>query len=328
MAQTRRSDVDNAPEAKKAKTDSGSVPIQEGDSLPDIEVTLQSENTINLAKKFGKGPLVIFSYPKASTPGCTKQTSGFGSLYEKFQELGAAVFGLSADTPKAQTTFKEKTKVDFDLISDPKFELLSVLGAQRPPKSVIRSHFVFMDGKAVLLERSVKPDDSPKITFKKVQELVGEGGSSKSGKNPEAKSNGKAESNGKATKKENEAESDGEEGENDDEEGENDDEADGYELNGDSHDDFDSQEVDEFGEENDLEEGEEDAEEIDLENELAEEGVASEVGDDDEEGEEEGEAREKVAQEEDEDEVQEEIDDAKADAKADAKPDAAKAGDE
>lgn len=309
MARTRRSDAHTAPEPKKAKTDANSSVVQQGDPLPPLEVTLQSESTINLAEKYAKGPLVIFSYPKASTPGCTKQTSGFGELYEKFQKLGAAVLGLSADKPKAQLSFKEKTKVEFDLISDPDFELISLLGAQKPPKSVVRSHFVFMDGKAVLLEHSVKPEYSPKAALMKVEELVGH-----------AHSNGNAQSNGNVKPTVEKEDNDEEDADDEEDEG-----ADDNEFDGDSENDadFDSEEIDEEEGENSLEEGEEDAEELKNDEKMIE-GNGSEVGDDDDEGSEEGDVREQTAQAEDEDEGQKEFDDAKAD----AAPDAAETEDE
>ena len=169
MATTRRSAAkDTEPAAKRAKT---APAFSAGDSIPEGIVVNQDGEDVNLAEKFADSVLVLFSYPKASTPGCTKQTNGFGEIYQQFKDLGAEVYGISADSPKAQTNFKEKTGVDFDLLSDPQYTLLGPLNAKKNPKGVIRCHWVFSNGKAVAVEHLVKPGDSPELALKSVKEL-------------------------------------------------------------------------------------------------------------------------------------------------------------
>jgi len=169
LSRKARAELENP--SKRTKVEKPAT-IQVGDALPRVEVTLQTGAEVNLAEAYGDKILAIFAYPKASTPGCTRQTSGFGELYPEFSKLGVAVFGLSADSPKAQTTFKEKTGVDFDLISDPQYELLGPLGAKKSPKGVLRSHWLFVNGKAVLVEHGVKPAESPEAVLAAAKEYA------------------------------------------------------------------------------------------------------------------------------------------------------------
>lgn len=140
--------------------------------LPDVEVSIQNGEKVNLAKKYKKGILVLFSYPKANTGGCTRQTSGFGALYPEFKKAGAAVYGISADSLHSQTSFKNKTEIGFDLISDPNYEVIGPLHAKKQPKGIIRSHWVFLDGVAELEAHQVKPDASPTDALTEVKKLV------------------------------------------------------------------------------------------------------------------------------------------------------------
>lgn len=182
------------PPSKKAKTEASKV--APGGQLPNVDLILQNGETVNLAEKYASGILVLYAYPKASTPGCTRQTSGFGKLYPEFVKNGAAVYGISADSPKAQTTFKGKTGVEFDLISDQKYSLLAPLGAKKTSSGgVIRSHWVFSDGKAVLIENNVKPDESPSKALEaviKIKEESGKEGDAEASKDDDEESDKKA----------------------------------------------------------------------------------------------------------------------------------------
>jgi thioredoxin-dependent peroxiredoxin len=90
-----------------------------GDSLPDnLEVEDFEGEKHDLKSLFAEKPGVIFFYPKANTPGCTKQACGFRDNYEAFEAAGFSVFGMSADTPAAQKKWKEKNTFPYSLISD------------------------------------------------------------------------------------------------------------------------------------------------------------------------------------------------------------------
>lgn len=164
-----KDDVDSKTDAKDADATDDSELTQElqiGDSLPEKLVLLdQDSNPIDLSATVAKDPIVvIFAYPKASTPGCTRQVCGFRDSYEDFQKAQATVFGLSADSPSAQKNFKAKQKAPYELLSDPKHELIGILGATKTPgkvpKGVIRSHWIFKNGKLAVKEVKIGPEAS------------------------------------------------------------------------------------------------------------------------------------------------------------------------
>ena len=90
--------------------------------VPKLNLPATSGKSINLTDFKGQS-VVLYFYPKDSTPGCTKEGADFTKLYKKFQKLGAEVFGVSRDSLTSHEKFKNKQKYSFDLISDEKEQL-------------------------------------------------------------------------------------------------------------------------------------------------------------------------------------------------------------
>ena len=117
-----------------AATKSGGA-LDTGSELPLDElkaITIQTNGAEDTAlpalleNNLGKS-VAIFTYPKASTPGCTNQACLFRDMYEELSP-SFEVYGLSNDSPKSNTNFKEKQKLPYTLLCDPKRELISKLG--------------------------------------------------------------------------------------------------------------------------------------------------------------------------------------------------------
>ncbi|WP_411380756.1 peroxiredoxin [Pseudomonas sp. MPB26] len=85
--------------------------------VPDFEAQATSGQTFNLAALKGK-QVVIYFYPKDSTPGCTTQGQGFRDQHEAFKAANTEVFGVSRDSLKSHENFKGKQAFPFELISD------------------------------------------------------------------------------------------------------------------------------------------------------------------------------------------------------------------
>ncbi len=83
---------------------------------------------VSLADYAGR-KVVLFFYPRADTPGCTREAIEFTRLSDAFAETGTAVLGISADPPKAQEAFRDKHKLSVPLISDEKHGTLTAYGA-------------------------------------------------------------------------------------------------------------------------------------------------------------------------------------------------------
>ncbi len=91
--------------------------IKEGDKAPDIRLETDAGAPFDLRALRGR-KVVLFFYPKASTPGCTVEACEFRDTFKKFEKKGAVVLGISKDTPKAQTAFKQKQGLPFTLLCD------------------------------------------------------------------------------------------------------------------------------------------------------------------------------------------------------------------
>lgn len=99
-----------------------------------------------------KAPLVLFFYPKAATPGCTKEVCKFRDEFSRFQEAGAVVFGVSSDSPEENKAFAEAQRLPFLLLTDPSSILRKTFGI---PNDLLllpgRQTFVFdPNGKCVM----------------------------------------------------------------------------------------------------------------------------------------------------------------------------------
>ncbi len=101
--------------------------LKEGDPAPQFAAKDQDGNTISLSDYKGKKLLVYF-YPKANTPGCTAESCNLRDNYRKFLDDGFEILGVSADSEKAQTNFKNKYDLPFPLIADTEKEVIKAFG--------------------------------------------------------------------------------------------------------------------------------------------------------------------------------------------------------
>ena len=88
-----------------------------GKAVPDIELPATGDKKIKLSDYRGK-PVILYFYPKASTPGCTQEGLDFSAAIGKFRRQSAVILGASRDSVKAQENFKLKQAFPFDLLSD------------------------------------------------------------------------------------------------------------------------------------------------------------------------------------------------------------------
>lgn len=161
------------PNTKEEKVSSDEAILEVGDDIPDITLQNQDGKDVSLKALAKENKvIIIFLYPKASTPGCTRQACGFRDNFDDLKEHGL-VLGLSHDTPAAQLKFKEKYSLPYDLLCDPTREFIGMLGAKKTPASgSIRSHFVFADGKLKFKRLKISPEISVADGKKEVLELA------------------------------------------------------------------------------------------------------------------------------------------------------------
>jgi thioredoxin-dependent peroxiredoxin len=114
------------PEAVDAPT-AGAGGLVEGAKAPAFRLPRDGGEIVSLADFAGQ-KLVLFFYPRADTPGCTKEAIDFTRLASAFVESSTAVLGVSADPPKAQESFRDKHQLTVPLVSDEAHEMLQAYG--------------------------------------------------------------------------------------------------------------------------------------------------------------------------------------------------------
>jgi thioredoxin-dependent peroxiredoxin len=139
--------------------------LNEGGKAPAFSLPRDGGDTVRLADFAGK-KLVVFFYPRADTPGCTREAIDFTRLKGAFADTGTAVLGVSADPVKAQEAFRSKHQLAVPLISDEQHEMLEAYGAWgeksmygRKFLGIIRTTVLIgADGRVAKVWRNVRVD--------------------------------------------------------------------------------------------------------------------------------------------------------------------------
>ena len=101
--------------------------LRKGDPAPDFEVQDDEGNPFRLSGLKGKD-VVLYFYPKADTPGCTREACNFRDTISQFRKRGAVVLGVSPDKPGAQAKFKAKYELTFPLLADTEHQVAEAYG--------------------------------------------------------------------------------------------------------------------------------------------------------------------------------------------------------
>ncbi|MEH2627329.1 peroxiredoxin Q/BCP [Bradyrhizobium sp. AZCC 1719] len=139
--------------------------LVEGAMAPPFSLPRDGGGSVSLADYAGR-KLVLFFYPRADTPGCTREAIDFTRLDSAFADAGAVVLGISADTVKAQESFRNKHQLSVPLISDQQHEMLEAYGAWgeksmygRTFMGIIRTTVLIgADGRIAKIWRNVRVD--------------------------------------------------------------------------------------------------------------------------------------------------------------------------
>jgi thioredoxin-dependent peroxiredoxin len=139
--------------------------LAEGAAAPAFHLPRDGGDSVSLSDFAGQ-KLVVFFYPRADTPGCTKEAIDFTRLNSDFAATGTAVLGVSADPVKAQEAFRNKHQLEVPLISDERHEMLEAYGAWgekslygRTFMGIIRTTVLIgADGRLARVWRNVRVD--------------------------------------------------------------------------------------------------------------------------------------------------------------------------
>ena len=122
--------------------------LHPGDKAPDFTGNDQFGNKISLSD-FKKSKLILYFYPKDSTPGCTTEGNDFTELHDDFKAANTQIFGVSMDSMRKHENFKAKQGFSFELIADTEAELCNAFGVYQLKKNfgkeymgIVRSTFI------------------------------------------------------------------------------------------------------------------------------------------------------------------------------------------
>ncbi len=139
--------------------------LAEGAKAPAFRLPRDGGSTVSLADYSGK-KLVLFFYPRADTPGCTKEAIDFTRLADAFAASQTAILGVSADPPKAQEAFRDKHELAIPLVSDEPHAMLEAYGVWgeksmygRTFQGIVRTTVLIGgNGRIIRIWRNVKVD--------------------------------------------------------------------------------------------------------------------------------------------------------------------------
>jgi thioredoxin-dependent peroxiredoxin len=125
-------------------------PLAQGAEVPAVKSVDENGKEFDLGAALKEGLTLVYFYPKASTPGCTKQGCALRDNWESLQKAGIRVIGVSMDKPEAQKAFKEEQKFPFPLLADTDGAVVKAFGVSTMRIGVpTRQSFLVKDGKVV-----------------------------------------------------------------------------------------------------------------------------------------------------------------------------------
>jgi peroxiredoxin Q/BCP len=146
-------------------------PLEVGDALPAISLKNQDDELIQLESYKGT-PLVVYFYPKDDTPGCTAEACSFRDQFEDFQETGALVFGISADSPKSHKAFQKKHRLPFTLLSDKGNVVRKQLGIKSSLLGLLPGRVTFVIDKAGIVQHKFSSQFDAKKHVKEALKVI------------------------------------------------------------------------------------------------------------------------------------------------------------
>lgn len=132
-------------------------PLEVGATAPAITVPDDTGAPLSLAGEYEKGPVLVYFYPKADTPGCTRQACNLRDNFEALTDAGVIVLGVSMDSPEAQAAFKAKYDLPFRLLADTEGKVCEGFGVPRKGRFASRQSFLVKDGKVAWRDLSAAP---------------------------------------------------------------------------------------------------------------------------------------------------------------------------
>jgi len=131
--------------------------IEVGASAPAVASVDENGEAVRFAEYYSKGVTLVYFYPKADTPGCTKEACSLRDSFDGLKARGLQILGVSEDKPDAQKKFREKYHLPFVLVADSDGAVAKAFGVPTFLGFAKRQSFLVKEGKIVWRDLSVSP---------------------------------------------------------------------------------------------------------------------------------------------------------------------------
>lgn len=152
-------------------------PLEVGAEAPKLTVTTDTGESLDLAEAYAEGPVLIYFYPKAATPGCTKQACNLRDNFEDLKEAGITILGVSRDSVESQAEFKADEDLPFTLIADKDGAVGEAFKVGSWGIVWKRQSFLVVDGKIAWRDLSASPASQSADALAALKEIQGGDGS-------------------------------------------------------------------------------------------------------------------------------------------------------
>lgn len=144
--------------------------LQVGDQAPGFSLQTHDNGSFSLASRQGLGWTVLYFYPKADTPGCTKQACAFRDAIEVIRKQNAEVYGISTDSVQQLQAFHQKYRLTFPLLADPDATVTEAYGVKMPMLKIAKRWTFLIDPE--LRIRQIDDDVDPAMDAQRVAERL------------------------------------------------------------------------------------------------------------------------------------------------------------
>ena len=153
--------------------------IKENTKAPIFKLPSTNKKEYSLKDSIGNY-VIIYFYPKDDTPGCTSETNDFNKLLPKFKKLNCEILGISKDNLKSHNKFRDKYKIEFDLLADEEIKVLKKYKVWAKKKfmgrefmGIVRTTFLIdKKGKIIKIWSNVKVKDHAKEVLETLQNII------------------------------------------------------------------------------------------------------------------------------------------------------------
>lgn len=140
-------------------------------AAPKVEAQDQDGKTVKLEDYYKKGITLVYFYPKASTPGCTKQACSLRDAYEELTKKNVQVIGVSMDKVESQKKFQDKNKLPFTLLADHDGKVVKAFGVGSTLGFASRQAFLIKDGQVIWHDKKASTSEQAADVLRVLAEM-------------------------------------------------------------------------------------------------------------------------------------------------------------